>query len=152
MKDNNSSGVESQQTGVIYLITNTLNGKMYVGQTRKKLSYRISQHKSRSSKAKAGIDAAIRKYGWENFTVEVIETCPVEMLNEREIFWIAKLNSKVPNGYNLTDGGDGLVSCTQETRDKMSASHKGKSHANYKKRGSLSLATRAKISISHKGL
>ena len=43
------------------------------------------------------------------------------MLNEREIFWIAKLNTKVPNGYNLTDGGEGLVNPSDETRAKMSA-------------------------------
>ena len=107
MKDNNSSGVESQQTGVIYLITNTLNGKNYVGKTKQKLEKRITQHKYDSRKGRPGLGAAIRKYGWENFSVEVLETCPVEMLNEREMFWIRELNSKAPNGYNLTDGGDG---------------------------------------------
>lgn len=91
--------------GIIYKITNILNGKIYVGQTIQKLAKRISQHKS--IKKKLGIDAAIAKYGWDNFTAEIIEECPVEMLNEREIFWIAELNTKVPNGYNLTDGGYG---------------------------------------------
>lgn len=145
MKDNNSSGVESQQTGVIYLITNTLNGKMCVGQTRQKLSRRITGHKS--SRKKYGIDAAIKKYGWENFTVEVLETCPVEMLNEREIFWIAKLNSKVPNGYNLTDGGDGGSNPSEETRAKMSAAKKGRPA--YNKGQKMSEEQKAKISANH---
>ncbi|MBQ6005770.1 MAG: GIY-YIG nuclease family protein [Selenomonadaceae bacterium] len=70
--NNSQSGCQSK-CGVIYLITNTLNGKMYVGQTRQKLSSRIYGHKS--NKGKSAIDVAIRKYGWENFTVEVLETC-----------------------------------------------------------------------------
>lgn len=125
MEDDNKSKDESQQggvTGVIYVITNTLNGKQYVGQTRQKLSRRISGHKH--SKIKRGVDAAIAKYGWKgNFTVEVIETCPVDKLDEREIFCIATLNSKVPNGYNLTDGGDGNINPSEETRAKISANH-----------------------------
>lgn len=111
--------------GVVYLIWNIVNGKMYVGQTRQSFKRRIIEHKRDSTKSKVGIDAAIRKYGMENFHAEVIEMCSVEQLNEREMFWIKKLNSKVPNGYNLTDGGDGIVGCTDETRAKLSAKHKG---------------------------
>ena len=91
MKDNNNSAVESQQAdgvamGTIYSITCLINGKLYVGQTRQPLKRRISQHKCDSKKrAKCGVDAAIRKYGFENFTVKILEVCPVEMLNEREI-------------------------------------------------------------------
>ena len=51
------------------------------------------------------IHQAIRKYGIENFAFEVLEECAEALLNEREIYWIAKLNSK-QNGYNMTDGGD----------------------------------------------
>ena len=95
-----------KRLGTIYLIINLINGKKYVGQTRQKLGRRISQHKC--GKTKLGIDAAIKKYGWKNnFKVEILEECPVEKLDEREIFWIAELNTKAPNGYNLTDGGYG---------------------------------------------
>ena len=90
--------------GVIYLITCLINGKKYVGQTTQPLKKRIAQHKC----SDLYIDRAIRKYGWKNFKVEVIEECyTVEQLNAREIFWIAALNTKVPNGYNQTDGGEG---------------------------------------------
>lgn len=141
-----SSGVTvATRMGVIYQITNKINGKIYVGKTKQKLDTRMTQHKYDSKNGSPGLGAAIAKYGWENFTVEVIEVCPVKQLNEREKFWIAALNSKAPNGYNLTDGGDGLVGCTQETRDKMSLAKKGK------KRKPHSSETRAKMSAKAKG-
>ena len=113
--------------GVIYFIINLINGKMYVGQTKQAFKRRIAEHKRNSKKAKIGVDAAIRKYGWENFTAEIIEVCPVEQLNEREMFWIKELNTKVPNGYNLTDGGEGTSGwiCTDKTRAILSAQRKG---------------------------
>lgn len=150
MKDNNSSAGESQPAmGVIYLITNTLNGKPYVGQTRQKLERRINYHKSYSKKAKSGVDAAIAKYGWENFSVEVLEVCPVAMLNEREKFWIAALNSKVPHGYNLTDGGDTDTIMSAESRAKLSAALKGRAAPN--KGITHTAEVRAKISAALKG-
>lgn len=127
--------------GVIYKITCLINRKIYVGQTIN-FKQRISQHKRDSSKFIPGIDAAIAKYGWENFFVEVIEECSVEQLNEREMFWIALLNSKAPNGYNLTDGGDGIVGCSAETRAKLAAASTGRK---------FSEETRAKIGLASKG-
>lgn len=114
--------------GVIYKITNTIDGKIYIGKTKRTLGRRITEHKRDSSRGRPGIDAAIAKYGWENFKAEVVETCPVEQLNEHEIFWIAELNSKTPNGYNITDGGDGGRghSPTKETRDRISAKLRGR--------------------------
>ena len=126
--------------GVIYRIINKLNGKIYVGQTIN-FKQRMGQHKRDSSKSRPGIDMAIAKYGWENFSVEIIEECSVEQLNEREIFWIAALNSKAPSGYNLTDGGDGIVGCTDETRAKLAAASKGHE---------VSEETRTKIGIASK--
>ena len=110
--------------GVIYKITNQLNGKSYVGKTTTSLKQRMASHKC----ADSVIGKAIRKYGWENFSVEVIEECETpEQLNEREIFWIAALNCKTPNGYNRSDGGDGPTGyvCSDETRAKLSAAGKG---------------------------
>ena len=102
---------------VIYKITNLKNGKIYVGQTRQNLSKRLYQHQRSKN---IGIDAAIQKYGWENFSAEVIEECPEEMLNEREKFWIAELNSMFPNGYNLTSGGERDYTVAEPTRAKIS--------------------------------
>ncbi len=87
---------------IIYKITNLINGKIYVGQTKFSVEKRFKEH----AKSDSLIGRAIRKYGEENFKAEVIETCQTFIeLNEREIFWIAKLNCKVPNGYNIADGG-----------------------------------------------
>ena len=151
MRDNSSSAVESQpRTGVIYKITNALNGKCYVGQTRQKLNRRLNGHKS--NKGKSAIDAAIKKYGWENFTVAVIEECPVEQLDEREMFWIAALNTKIPNGYNLTDGGLCNSNPSEETRAKISAHHadfSGEKNGFYGKHHSEE--ARAKMSAAKKG-
>ena len=87
---------------IIYKITNLVNGKIYVGQTKFSVEKRFKEH----AKANSPLGHAIRKYGKENFKAEVIEICQTfTELNEREIFWIAKLNCKVPNGYNIADGG-----------------------------------------------
>ncbi len=129
--------------GVIYKLTNTINGKSYVGKTTQSLGRRISGHKS----ANTAVGRAIRKHGVENFTIEVLEECHTpEQLNEREIFWIAKLNCKAPKGYNCTAGGDGLISPSEETIEKMKASSK-----NRWERGGDSPETLAKKSAAHKG-
>lgn len=89
---------------VIYKITNKINGKSYVGKTTTSLNQRMASHRC----ADTVIGKAIRKHGWENFSVEVLEECDTkEEFNEREIFWIAALNCKTPKGYNRSDGGDG---------------------------------------------
>lgn len=111
--------------GVIYKITNKINGKTYVGKTTIPINQRMASHRC----ADTVIGKAIRKHSWENFIVEVLEECDTkEQLNEREIFWIAALNCKTPNGYNRSDGGDGPTGyiCSNETRTKLSAASKGR--------------------------
>ena len=109
--------------GVIYCITCLLNGMKYVGQTTQPLGRRIDQHK----RGDQYIDHAIRKYGLENFKVEVLEKCTSrEQLNEREIFWIAELKCMSPNGYNLREGGAEYWHHEAETRAKQSVARKGK--------------------------
>lgn len=135
--------------GLIYKITCLVSGKIYVGQTRQKLNSRIRQHKCDSKRATAGVDAAIAKYGWENFTVEVIETCPVEQLNEREKFFIAELDCRAPHGYNLTDGGDTAIKMSEESRARMSLAKKGK--PSNRKGIPLTEEHKAKIAASKKG-
>lgn len=49
----------------------------------------------------------MNKYGVDNFIFEIIEEVPNKILNEREVYWIKKLNSIIPNGYNMTTGGEG---------------------------------------------
>lgn len=95
----------------IYKITNRVNGKAYIGQS-KDIKRRWLEHR----KVKDGYDRhsyplyfAIDKYGIDNFEFEIIERCGVDELNNREIYWIDKCDTLVEgmggNGYNLTKGG-----------------------------------------------
>ena len=88
---------------VVYKITNQLNMKLYVGQTRQPIEKRFLQH----FYADSPLGDAMRECGIENFTIEVIEHCDTqEQLDAREKFWIRVLNCTVPNGYNRTPGGE----------------------------------------------
>lgn len=109
--------------GVVYLIWNKVNGKKYVGQTIKTVEERFKEH---ARYKKSDIGKAIRKYGKENFYCGVIVSCSSkEEMDEKEKHYIVALHSKSPFGYNHTDGGDGIVGCTDETRASRSAKLKG---------------------------
>lgn len=96
--------------GEIYKITNSINNKVYIGQTITTLKHRFSQHKcsALNKERKNALYNAIRKYGIENFFIENIETLPNNLLNQREQYWIKFYNS-YKNGYNSTIGGDNGV-------------------------------------------
>ena len=90
---------------VVYLVTNKINGKQYVGQTVRPVEERWKDHCR--VKDENYFHRAIRKYGADNFSVEVIDTATTpEELDEKEVYWIKKLNCLFPNGYNLRDGGN----------------------------------------------
>jgi group I intron endonuclease len=108
---------------IIYKAANKINGKVYIGQTVKGLSGRISDH-IRDSKLPFG--CALRKYGLQSFDISVIDSADSkEALNEKERYWIKTCDCKNPKGYNLTDGGEGNLgwSPSQEARKKMSDAH-----------------------------
>lgn len=87
----------------IYLITDLTNGKKYVGQTINTKEQRWSGHLS----GHLYVDNAIRKHGIENTTLETLEYVYEESkLNEKEQYWIKKLDTLIPNGYNILPGGD----------------------------------------------
>ena len=88
--------------GIVYLITNLLDGKKYVGQTTRTLEERFSEH----VEADSLLGRAIQRDGAENFSREVLVECETpEELDAQERFYIKKLDCKHPKGYNLTDGG-----------------------------------------------
>lgn len=94
--------------GYIYKITNLTNNKIYIGQTRTSVSERMRKHYSvaRCGSNITGIDAAIKKYGENNFMVETICECQDNELDDLEKYYIAKFNTyNTNNGYNLTPGG-----------------------------------------------
>lgn len=89
----------------IYKITNTTNGKCYIGQSRD-IEARWAKHLSAyKSSPEWALYKAFKKYGIDAFSFEVIEECTIEELNEREIYWIAHFDS-FNNGYNMTLGGE----------------------------------------------
>ena len=96
----------------IYKITNTINNKVYIGQSIN-IDERWRAHKADyknshlTGKHKSYLYVSMRKYGIENFKFEVIEEAPKELLNEREIYWIQYYDATNPDkGYNLTPGGN----------------------------------------------
>lgn len=93
---------EQEPLGVIYIITNKINSKVYIGQTRKNLSERMRYHFSRYETC-TKLKKAIEQYGKENFLYNVLELVPYSKLNARETFYIEKYNSIV-NGYNIKKG------------------------------------------------
>lgn len=98
----------------IYQYTNLVNNKVYVGQTNN-FQRRVNEHKSCSFNPKSVnyddiIHKAIRKYGLENFNIEILEvinnTDSYDFVNEREAFWIKEKKSLITQwGYNVLNGG-----------------------------------------------
>lgn len=80
--------LEMIKLGTIYLITNIINNKKYVGQTIKKPKERWKEHRviGQSDKyhSRQPISRAIHKYGIENFTFQILEQCEEKQLDERE--------------------------------------------------------------------
>lgn len=96
-----------ERFGKIYLISNDINNKLYVGQTTQTLAKRFRGHccYSKSDRSKnMHIKRAIHKYGKDKFHISLLEICPIELINEREEYWISLFNS-YKDGYNLTLGG-----------------------------------------------
>lgn len=94
----------------IYCITNQINGKQYVGLSKDCLKrwhdhYSKAYTSNRKDDLEKALYMAMRKYGRENFTFQILEECQEEKLKEREIYWIKKLDS-YRKGYNETYGGD----------------------------------------------
>ena len=89
----------------IYLVTNTVNGKRYVGQTRKEVANRWKQHCAACRRdAQRGCTAfwsAIRKYGPDSFQVETLVIVNEELANEYEAKLIEAYATRVPAGYNI---------------------------------------------------
>lgn len=105
--------------GFIYKIVNSLNGKIYVGQTKRTIDIRWKEHCKNINiyKERLPLYKALNKYGIENFNVYQIEECPNNQLDEREIYWIRELKSFGENGYNCSKGGAGSNMITTYDED-----------------------------------
>ena len=104
---------------IIYKVTNKINGKCYIGQTRHSLEFRKKSH---LTKAHSGVNthfySAISKYGDDNFEWEIVcSTNDKRRLNELETFYIQKYDS-IKHGYNMVDGGDNNIMDIESVKTK----------------------------------
>ena len=109
----------------LYVLTNTVNGKRYVGQTVGRVTRRISSHKI----SPQPIGHAIRKYGIENFDLKTIKATSLENLNALEELAIKVLESRYTHhGYNIKRGGNNQTGQkpTPEAIEKVRAALKGR--------------------------
>ena len=103
----------------IYLVTNTANGKQYVGQTA------TCNNKLGHGKV---LRQAYKKYGFNSFTYDIVVASITNRntLNCLERFWIATFDTMLPNGYNIESGGSEGQIWTDERKAKHSAARVGK--------------------------
>ena len=118
----------------IYLLTNKVNGKYYVGQTKKKNLQKYFIFKRWCArvgkKTNMPIVKAIAKYGWDNFIVDILAIPETpEQMNDLERIWIILLNARDPEfGYNLCiGGGKGQLTLSEEWKAQLRDRMKGNS-------------------------
>lgn len=120
------------------MIENILNGKFYIGKTVKTVQERFKQHiQCAKKRINRKLYDAMNHYGIDKFVVHVIEDNiqSEDILNEREIYWIAKLNAR-ENGYNMADGGNGGASIVPKHWDE---NHHKKFHDYLYNRGGIEM-------------
>ncbi len=114
---------------IVYSVTNLINGKKYIGYTTKTLEERKKNHLRKSKNINQKhyfylFQEALRKYKNEDFKWEILYNCSSkEECQEKEKYFINELNTISPNGYNLTEGGNGGIQ-SEETKTKISNSLK----------------------------
>lgn len=88
----------------IYKITNKETGKSYIGQSND-IERRFKEHQIKGEASRIPVDIAIKKYGKDKFSYEIIEECNIDELNSKETYWIQYFDT-VNNGYNCNNGGE----------------------------------------------
>ncbi len=135
----------------IYKITNKVNNKVYVGQALD-VDFRFGVHRQKlnsNQHINSHLQAAWNKYGQDNFIFEVIEECPGNKLNERELYWIDYYDAMNNNGgYNLNGVTGGHHS--EETRQKISNALFGENNYLRGKIGDKAYWYGKKLSEEHK--
>ena len=116
---------------IIYCYTNLINNKKYIGQTinptQRKNAHKSGANNERDQSYNTPFHRAIRKYGWDNFSYEVlveIKDDNFDLLNQLEIFYINFYNTIRPNGYNILEGGKNASNpMSEDTKEQLRWSH-----------------------------
>lgn len=139
----------------VYLITNQVNGKVYVGSSIS-IQCRIQQHRGKLRKNKhtnIHLQAAWNKYGEEAFVFEKLESLPIQFLKLREAYWISAFDACDDLvGYNKTTQTTAPMlgkKHSVETKSKISKRFSGKNHPFYGKKFSIEHVE--KLRLSHLG-
>lgn len=118
--------------GTIYKITTKHNGLVYVGQTVQSLRRRWRSHLSHfylNTHHNELLQKVFDKYGEDDFVVEVLDTCDVSELDEKERYWISYYDAtNREKGYNFESGGNKLKKHSENTVQKMKISQRGKNN------------------------
>lgn len=136
----------------VYLVTNNINGKKYIGQTSQSLNKRWNRHKKPfNHRRNSYLYNAIYKYGAENFSIKALVV--VNSKWEMDLYeqgMIKALDLRNPEkGYNLTDGGGGMLGfkLSEETKKRMSEHIKSEEHC---QKISLSkLGNKSRLGMKH---
>ncbi len=135
----------------IYCFENKINNKKYIGKSfdlNKRINVHLNSLKRNSDRCTL-LQRAWNKYGEENFDIYIISECSEDLLNNYEIFYIKEWNTKAPEGYNLTDGGEGSSGLihTDEAKHKIGDSQRGEKNHWFGK--SLPEYVKEKMSQNH---
>lgn len=119
----------------IYIRTNLVNGKQYVGQTRDPKQRDRAWKCLKIQYANQPLTEDREKYGLDNFKSDILKECDDSEGDYWEQYYIKEYNTKYPNGYNISNGGIGAfgVIRSEDTRKKLSESHIGNTSAPRKK-------------------
>jgi group I intron endonuclease len=113
--------------GIVYIIRNNINCKVYIGQTVQSLQKRINNYKQELKTRNYGIYAAMNKHGFEKFEFTIIEECFITELDSREQFWITKHESQNQKlGYNIQAGGNKNKTIPSWKKKQLSDNHYSK--------------------------
>lgn len=92
--------------GFIYIIRNTINNKVYIGQTKVSIEIRWQEHLRHAKYGDQVINRAMRKYGVDKFYIETLEICDINIIDYREMYYIDLYDStNKSKGYNVSIGG-----------------------------------------------
>lgn len=122
--------------GIIYIIRNIVNYKIYIGQTIHTLHSRWNSHlsafRNKDNSKSWALYGAFKKYGIDNFVIIRFKNCDDDKLDEIETHYIKVFGSMCPNGYNIRSGGKTGQHC-EESREKMRQAKLGPNNPNFGK-------------------